>query len=96
MLTSQAGRWGSKCELSAAFCEKLYKTELVDRVVSLADYHDTKKLAAWILSLPVMTMTRMPARVQSLMASFTSGRGGSLRPASPRNTMPLSISGYLF
>lgn len=45
-------------------------------------------------STPVITITRIPACVQSLMASATSGLGGSLKPARPRKTMPLSISAY--
>ena len=37
---------------------------------------------------PVTMTTRMPARWQPAMASFTPGRGGSSIPCSPRNTSP--------
>ena len=44
-LTTQAGKFGSKCELSDKFFEKLYKTGIVEKAVSLTEFHDQKKLA---------------------------------------------------
>ena len=43
---------------------------------------------------PVMTITRMPAFLQSLMASFTSGLGGSRKPARPTNVISDSTTSY--
>mmetsp|Transcript_20295 Transcript_20295/g.44335 ORF Transcript_20295/g.44335 Transcript_20295/m.44335 type:complete len:288 (+) Transcript_20295:1963-2826(+) len=51
--------------------------------------------SAVILLSPVMTMTRIPAWRHCLMASATSGRGGSCRPTKPTNTMLDSTSLYL-
>lgn len=43
--TSPVAKWGSKCELSQAFIDKLYKTDLTEKVVSISEFHDKKKLA---------------------------------------------------
>mmetsp|Transcript_2365 Transcript_2365/g.3783 ORF Transcript_2365/g.3783 Transcript_2365/m.3783 type:complete len:208 (-) Transcript_2365:278-901(-) len=43
------------------------------------------------LESPVITITRMPARAHTLMASATSGRAGSLMPARPTNVRPCSM-----
>ena len=45
ILTTPVAKFGSKCELSDKFYEKLYKTGIVDRAVSLTEFHETKKLA---------------------------------------------------
>lgn len=44
-LTTQVAKFGSKCELSSKFIEKLFKTGIVDKAVSLTEFHDNKKLA---------------------------------------------------
>jgi DNA topoisomerase-2 len=43
-LTTQASKFGSKCELSDKFMVKLFQTGLVDRVTAITDFHDKKKL----------------------------------------------------
>lgn len=43
-VTTKVTDFGSKCELSDKFFDKLYKTDLVNRVVNLTEFHDTKKL----------------------------------------------------
>jgi len=44
-LTTQASKFGSKCELSDKFFDKLYKTGIVDKAISLTDFHEQKKVA---------------------------------------------------
>ena len=44
-LTTQATKFGSKCELSDKFFDKLYKTGIVDKAVSLTEFHEQKKVA---------------------------------------------------
>ena len=44
-LTTQASKFGSKCELSDKFFDKLYKTGIVEKAVSLTDFHEQKKVA---------------------------------------------------
>jgi len=43
-LTTQVAKFGSKCELSDKFYEKLYKTGLGDKVISLTEFHENKQL----------------------------------------------------
>lgn len=43
-LTSPVSKFGSKCELSDKFFDKLYKTGLCDKAVSLTEFHEVKKL----------------------------------------------------
>jgi len=44
-LTTQAAKFGSKCELSDKFMAKLFGTGIADRATALTDFHDKKKLA---------------------------------------------------
>lgn len=44
-LTTQATKFGSKCELSDKFFDKLVKTGILEKAVSLTEFHDKKKLA---------------------------------------------------
>lgn len=44
-LTTQASKFGSKCELSDKFFDKLYKTGITDKAVSLTEFHENKKAA---------------------------------------------------
>jgi DNA topoisomerase-2 len=44
-LTTQMTKFGSKCELSDKFFDKLLKTGILDKAVSLTEFHDKKKLA---------------------------------------------------
>lgn len=44
-LTTQVAKFGSKCELSDKFIDKLYKTGIVEKAVSLTDFHENKKAA---------------------------------------------------
>ena len=44
-LTTQSSKFGSKCEISNKFIDKLYKSGIVDKAVSLTDFHDQKKAA---------------------------------------------------
>ena len=43
-LTTQFSKFGSKCELSDKFIDKLYKSGIVDKALSLTEFHDQKKL----------------------------------------------------
>jgi DNA topoisomerase-2 len=43
-LTTQASKFGSKCDLSDKFYDKLYKTGLGDKALSLTEFHETKQL----------------------------------------------------
>lgn len=44
-LTTSTTKFGSKCELSDKFFDKLYKTGITDKAVSLTEFHENKKLA---------------------------------------------------
>jgi DNA gyrase/topoisomerase IV subunit B len=44
-LTTQVSKFGSKCDLSDKFFEKLYKTGITDKAVSLTEFHENKKAA---------------------------------------------------
>lgn len=44
-LTTQTTKFGSKCELSDKFFDKLYKTGITEKAVSLTEFHENKKLA---------------------------------------------------
>lgn len=44
-LTTQVTKFGSKCELSDKFFDKLFKTGITDKAVSLTEFHENKKLA---------------------------------------------------
>jgi DNA gyrase/topoisomerase IV subunit B len=44
-LTTQVSKFGSKCDLSDKFFDKLYKTGITDKAVSLTEFHENKKLA---------------------------------------------------
>lgn len=44
-LTTQVAKFGSKCELSDKFFDKLYKTGITDKAVSLTEFHENKKLS---------------------------------------------------
>uniref|UniRef100_A0A6C0CT18 DNA topoisomerase (ATP-hydrolyzing) n=1 Tax=viral metagenome TaxID=1070528 RepID=A0A6C0CT18_9ZZZZ len=44
-LTTQASKFGSKCDLSDKFFDKLYKTGIVEKAVSLTEFHEKKKVA---------------------------------------------------
>jgi DNA gyrase/topoisomerase IV subunit B len=44
-LTTQVSKFGSKCDLSDKFIDKLYKTGITDRAVSLTEFHENKKAA---------------------------------------------------
>jgi len=43
-LTSPVAKFGSKCELSDKFFATLYKTGIVEKVISLSEFHEGKKL----------------------------------------------------
>ena len=43
-LTTQVSKFGSKCEVSDKFIDKLYKSGIVDNALSLTEFHDQKKL----------------------------------------------------
>lgn len=43
-LTTQVAKFGSKCELTDKFFDKLYKTGIVEKAISLTQFHDEKKL----------------------------------------------------
>ena len=43
-LTTQTSKFGSKCELSDKFIDKLYKSGIVDKALSLTEFHEQKKL----------------------------------------------------
>ena len=42
-LTTQVSKFGSKCEVSDKFIDKLYKSGIVDKALSLTEFHDPKK-----------------------------------------------------
>jgi DNA topoisomerase-2 len=44
-LTTQVAKFGSKCDLSDKFFDKLYKTGITEKAVSLTEFHENKKLA---------------------------------------------------
>lgn len=44
-LTTQVAKFGSKCDLSDKFFDKLLKTGILEKASSLTDFHDKKKLA---------------------------------------------------
>jgi|APGre2960657373_1045057.scaffolds.fasta_scaffold02440_4 DNA topoisomerase-2 len=44
-LTTQASKFGSKCDLSDKFFDKLYKTGILEKAISLTEFHDAKKMA---------------------------------------------------
>lgn len=44
-LTTQASKFGSKCDLSDKFMEKLYKTGIIEKAASLTQFHEQKKVA---------------------------------------------------
>eukprot|EP00960_Hanusia_phi_P061846 764955-Hanusia_phi.AAC.4 len=43
-LTTVVSKFGSKCELSDKFFDKMYKTGILDKAISLTDFHQEKKL----------------------------------------------------
>jgi len=43
-LTTQSSKFGSKCELSDKFIDKLYKSGIIEKALSLTEFHDQKKL----------------------------------------------------
>ena len=43
-LTTQPKDFGSKCDLSDKFIEKLYKVGIVEKATALTDFHESKKL----------------------------------------------------
>jgi DNA topoisomerase-2 len=43
-LTTPVAKYGSKCEVSDKFIEKLYKTNIVERALSLTEFQNQKKL----------------------------------------------------
>jgi DNA gyrase/topoisomerase IV subunit B len=43
-LTTQVSKFGSKCELTDKFYDKLLKTGILDKAVSLTEFHEKKKL----------------------------------------------------
>lgn len=43
-LTTQVSKFGSKCELSDKLYDKLYKSGIIDKALSLTEFHDQKKL----------------------------------------------------
>ncbi len=44
-LTTQASKFGSKCDLSDKFFDKLFKTGIIDKAASLTQFHEQKKVA---------------------------------------------------
>jgi DNA topoisomerase-2 len=44
-LTTPFAKFGSKCELSDKFMDKVFKCGLVDKATALTDFHDQKKIA---------------------------------------------------
>jgi DNA gyrase/topoisomerase IV subunit B len=44
-LTTPSSKFGSKCELSDKFMTALYKTGLIDKAISLTEFHQEKKVA---------------------------------------------------
>lgn len=43
-LTTQVGKFGSKCDITDKFFDKLFKSGIVDKALSLTEFHDQKKL----------------------------------------------------
>jgi DNA topoisomerase II len=43
-LTTPIIKFGSKCDISDKFIEKLYKSGIIDKALSLTEFHDQKKL----------------------------------------------------
>lgn len=43
-LTTQVSKFGSKCDLSDKFYDKLFKCGIVDKALSLTEFHEQKKL----------------------------------------------------
>jgi DNA topoisomerase-2 len=43
-LTTQVAKFGSKCDISDKFFDKLYKTSLIEKALSLTEFQDQKKL----------------------------------------------------
>ena len=43
-LTTPVAKFGSKCDLSEKFYEKLFKQGIIDKAISLTEFHDKKKL----------------------------------------------------
>jgi DNA topoisomerase-2 len=43
-LTTSVAKFGSKCELSEKFFDKLFKQGIIDKAISLTEFHDKKKL----------------------------------------------------
>jgi len=43
-LTTPVAKFGSKCELSDKFYEKLFKTGIIDKALSITEFYDKKKL----------------------------------------------------
>ena len=43
-LTTQVNKFGSKCEVSDKFIDKLFKSGIIDKALSLTEFHDQKKL----------------------------------------------------
>jgi DNA topoisomerase II len=43
-LTTPVAKFGSKCELSEKFFDKLFKTGIVDKALSITEFYDKKKL----------------------------------------------------
>lgn len=44
-MTTQVSKFGSKCELSTKFMTALSKTGIIDKIVSITDFHQDKKLS---------------------------------------------------
>lgn len=43
-LTTQVSKFGSKCDISDKFYDKLFKSGIVEKALSLTEFHDQKKL----------------------------------------------------
>ena len=43
-LTTQVNKFGSKCEVSDKFIDKLFKSGIIDKALRLTEFHDQKKL----------------------------------------------------
>ena len=43
-LTTPVAKFGSKCELSEKFYEKLFKSGIIDKALSITEFYDKKKL----------------------------------------------------
>jgi DNA topoisomerase-2 len=44
-LTTQVAKFGSKCELSDKFMEKVYKSGIIERAIKFSDFQETKNLS---------------------------------------------------